>query len=831
MAGKRRAGSGNGKGRPPARKAPAGPAGATKKAPNKAPKNAPKKAPNGKTPRVTLGRNGKPKKVRTRGAKIRRVALYLLLVGVVGALVAACGLVYLYQTTELPDPNADFETETSFVYYNDGKTELGRYAVQNRDAIAYDEMPQDVKDAVVAAENRTFWSDSGIDYKGIVRAVFNNASGNATQGASTITQQYIKILYLTQERSYSRKLKEAILSLKLGKQVSKQEILEGYLNTIYFGRGAYGIQAAALAYFQKPAAELSLKESAALASIINNPTHFDPANGKESKLALRERYAYVLDGMAKADKITADEAAAAAKRLPKFPPETAESTYGGQKGHVLTMVKSELLDLKDENGDPLLTEDEIDGGGLRVTTTFTKKAMDAAEAGVNEIRPKGPDLDKNLHIGVASVQVDTGAVRGIYGGQDYLQSQINWAVAGGMGGSSLKPFALAAGLKAGFSLKDTFDGNSPFELPDGTGDVENQGDESYGSAVNLIKATEDSINTAYVDLTTSIPDGPQRVMEMMNAMGIPPAKAPRKNAYGFPDHTDGLEPFPGIALGFATVSPINMANGYATIANGGRFHAPYIIDKVVNQDGETIYDHSVSDAQAIDETQGSDIAADVTYAMQQVVQSGSGFEALALGRPVAGKTGTATVSNGDVSSSWFTGFTPQLATSVMYVRGKGTGKLDGWLPASSDGRDGYFGGNYPAKTWTSIMELDMEGVDVEEFPPPAYVDGEAPTEGHQPTLPPKPTKKPTPTNTPSDTGKPTKTPTSVPTPTQPTQVPTTELPTTAPPTTAPTDTSTPTPTCDPLLGCTPTPGASQTPSRAAAVREAMVAAFWNRMRW
>ena len=824
MAGKRKAGSGGGRSRPPARKTAAStPAGAAKKAPN---------GKNGKSQRTTLSKNGKPKKVRTRGAKIRRALLYLLVIGLVGLLVAGAGFAYLYKTTKLPNPNADFETNTSFVYYSDGETELGRYAVQNRDAISYDEMPQDVKDAVVAAENRTFWSDSGIDYKGIVRAVFNNASGNATQGASTITQQYIKILYLTQERSYTRKLKEAILSLKLGRQVSKQEILEGYLNTIYFGRGAYGIQAAAIAYFDKPAAELSLKESAALASIINNPNHFDPANGKDSKVALRERYAYVLDGMAKADNITAEEAEQAAKRLPKFNAEKAESTYGGQKGHVLTMVKSELLKLKDENGDPLLTEDEIDGGGLRITTTFTKKAMDAAEVGVNEVRPTGPALDKELHVGAATVQVDTGAIKGIYGGQDYLESQINWAVAGGMGGSSLKPFALTAGIKAGFSLKDTFDGNSPFELPDGTGEVENQGDESYGSAVNLLKATEDSINTAFVDLTTSIPDGPQKVMETMNAMGIPPAKAPRKNAYGFPDHTAGLEPFPGIALGSATVSPINMANGYATIANGGRFHAPYIIEQVVNKDGETIYDHSVNDEQVIDPDQGADIAADVSYAMQQVVLAGSGTAALELGRPAAGKTGTATVSNGDVSSSWFTGFTPQLATSVMYVRGKGTGKLDGWLPASSDGRDGYFGGNYPAKTWTAIMTRDMEGVEEEDFPPPANVDGEAPTEGHQPTLPPKPTKTPTPTETPSNTGRPTKTPTEVPTPTQPTQAPTTEVPTPPGP---PTDLPTPTPTCD-VLGCpTPTPSATATVTRAAVAQGAdradLMWVWWNRMRW
>src|SRR5262245_46547440 len=235
---------------------------------------------------------------------------------------AAGSFTYLYKTTELPDPNADFETNTSFVYYSDGKNgqgdQIGQYAIQNRDAISYDQMPQDIKDAVVAIENRTFWSDSGIDYKGILRALFNNSQGNATQGASTITQQYIKILYLTQERTYTRKLKEAILSLKLGKEVSKQEILEGYLNTIYFGRGAYGVQAAAKAYFGKDAQDLSLEESATLASIINNPSQYNPDAGKESKKALRERYRYVLSGMATAGNITAQEEKKAGRKLPKF---------------------------------------------------------------------------------------------------------------------------------------------------------------------------------------------------------------------------------------------------------------------------------------------------------------------------------------------------------------------------------------------------------------------------------------------------------------------------------------------------------------------------------
>src|SRR6478672_3177817 len=192
---------------------------------------------------------GRPR--RSAKQRLKRVALWLLVAGLTGVLLLAGAFFYFYQTIDIPDPNKDFETQTSFVYYADGKTELGRYATQNRVSLKLDQIPQQRQDAVVAAENRTFWTDKGIDPKGIIRAAFNNARGGSTQGASTITQQYVKILYLSTERSYTRKIKEAILSLKMQKQRTKSQILEGYLNTIYFGRSAYGVQAAAHAYFNK----------------------------------------------------------------------------------------------------------------------------------------------------------------------------------------------------------------------------------------------------------------------------------------------------------------------------------------------------------------------------------------------------------------------------------------------------------------------------------------------------------------------------------------------------------------------------------------------------
>ena len=455
------------------------------------------------------GKTGKPKGKWSSGWRV-----WVKRLGIVGGTLFALGLVLFavaYARTDIPDPNEGFEAQTSYVYYSDGKTVLGKFAEQNRTSVELSEVPDHVQDAVIAAEDRSFWTNQGIDPKGILRAAFNNAKGEDTQGASTITQQYVKVFYLSQDRTWSRKAKEAILSLKIQRQMEKEEILEGYLNTIYFGRGAYGIEAAARAYFGVSAKDLTVKQGAALAAIINSPNNYDPADGKAAKAALNSRYGYVIRGMDDMGTLPPKlSGSPAAERLPKFPEIQAESQYGGQRGHVLKMVRSELGRLG-------FSDAEIDGGGLRVTTTFTKKAMDAAEAGVLAERP---DL-KGLHVAVASVEPKTGALRGMFAGQDYLASQLNWAVAGGAPGSTFKPFALATALSYGFSLESTFDGSSPLEVA-GT-EFSNQGEgggTSYGT-VSLLTATEDSINTAYVHMADSLPGGVGSVIDTAVAMGIP----------------------------------------------------------------------------------------------------------------------------------------------------------------------------------------------------------------------------------------------------------------------------------------------------------------------
>ena len=681
-----------------------------------------------------------------------------IVLGIVGVLVLCAIFFFAYERTTLPDPNAEYQSQTTFVYYSNGHSTVGSFATQNRQSVPLGKISQYMQDAVVAAEDRTFWTNKGIDPKGIVRAAFSNAQGNATQGASTITQQYVKLLYLTQQRTLKRKIKEAFLSLKIQQQQSKQEILNGYLNTVYFGRGAYGIQAAAQAYFGKDAKDLKAGQAAMLAAIINSPNFLSPSGSAAQKQALLDRYHYVIDGMVKMGTLDASKGAEISDHLPHSVKEHVSNQYGGQKGFMLAMVKSELLKIG-------FSEQQIDGEGLRVTTTFNRGAMAAAKDAVAEQAPKGLH---GLHVGVASIDVATGGLLGFYGGQDFLTSQLNYATrAAGSVGSSFKPFALAAALQQGkFGLKSTFDGNSPYRFPDGS-EIHNEGEasgisngQSYGAHVSLMEGLQESINTVFADLTMSMDNGPEAIKKMALKMGIP--------------DNGQVSATSNIALGSASISPANMANAYATIANGGVEHDWYVIKKVTDADGNVLWKHKMKTHRAM----SSDVAADVTSALENVVQHGTGTAALALGRPAGGKTGTATNPEGDVDSAWFVGITPQVATAVSYLRGNGHESLENFLVP-------YYGASYPARTWTATMTALMQQFPKEDFPPAANLKGTETHGSHAPYVPPKrkpkpkKTQEPTPSHSPSPSHAPS--PSHSPSPTKPTKPTNTTTATPAPP--------------------------------------------------
>jgi membrane peptidoglycan carboxypeptidase len=393
-------------------------------------------------------------------------------------------------------------------------------------------------------------------------------------------------------------------------------------------------------------------------------------------------------------------------------------------------------------------------------------------------RIKGDDV----HIAIASVEPGTGALRAMYGGPDYVQSQRNWALTGRQPGSSFKPFALAAGLESGVSLFDTVNGNTVV-FRDGT-TVRNEFSYQYG-AISLLRATEVSSNTGYADLTARVKGGPQTVLESATRAGIPA-------------DTPGLRANSVIALGTADVRPVDMANAYATFAARGQAAAWYVLERVIDTAGNIRYDHRSQTSQEF----GPGVAADVTYALRQVVEdpAGTGTAAQALRCPAAAKTGTAALRPDTVTSAWFVGYTPQLSTAVMYVRGRdGTADLDG-----VGGLSTFFGGEYPARTWTTYMNQALRGRPCQGFPKPAFVSGASPTPTPTPT--PTPSPSPTPTPTPTPTPSPTPSPTPTPTP-SPTPTPTPSPSPSPSPSPTPTLTPTPTPTTSP----TPTPTERSTP--------------------
>lgn len=638
------------------------------------------------------------RKIGGRGPWWLKTIRWVSLLGVLGVVFLAATFFILYRSISIPSENAAFQTQTTKVYYSDGKHVLGTFATQDRESIGIEDIPASMQAAAIAAEDRTFYTNRGIDIKGIIRAARNNAtSGQIQGGGSTITQQYVKILYLTQEQSYKRKVKEAILSIKIHNQLSKKQILEGYLNTIYFGNGAYGVEVASRTYFDKPASQLNYAQSAFLATIINSPTYYDPyAEGAKDRI--QPRFNYVLAGMVKDGAITQEQASKFSDHLPKFAPKREVNRFSGSKGYLLQLVKEKMDGLE-------FTPQEVDGAGLRITTTFNYRKQKDAIAAIKAFRPAGK---KELHQSLVSIKPGTGAVQAMYAGRDYLKNQFNWATERTQPGSTFKAFAVVAALENGYSLKTKLNGASPLII-NGKAVTENQGDsggESFGS-VPLSFATQKSINTAFVDLMDQMTDGPEKTLQAAAQAGIPSGPLDRLRSDGPPLVTP---------LGIEPVAPVDMANAYATIAAQGKRAEWYVIESVKDVHGKTEYKHKVKTEQTIPK----DVAADTISAMQKVVNSGTagtGSNAKTI-CPTAGKTGTATAGPTEkqhVSSSWFAGYTPKLATAVMYNRGKlGNGDLEGYMVP-------FFGGQIPAKTFQAYMNSALEGTDCGTFPKAANI--------------------------------------------------------------------------------------------------------------
>ncbi|MEU6039190.1 transglycosylase domain-containing protein [Actinomadura sp. NPDC047616] len=624
----------------------------------------------------------KHKKQRGKAARIGRRVLFVVL-GLVGLAVAAFGVAYLL--TPVPSPQEEAVAQGPTFLYSDGKTQIAKTGV-NRDAVRLDTIPRGVRDAVIAAENRSFYDDPGVSVPGTLRAFWSTVSGEQLQGGSTITQQMVRNYYggIGKERSITRKLKEIMVSLKVGREKSKDWILEQYLNTIYFGRDAYGVQAAAQAYYGKDVGQLTPAEGAYLAAAIQQPSNFADPSGSTRAYA-ESRWRAVVNNMVRDGAVTSADAAR--MTFPQPVKQKVTNILGGQKGYMVNIAKRELTERRG------YTEDEINRSGLKITTTFDKELMDAAQQAVRGNLPKR--MSTQIRTGLVSVDPETGQVLAFYGGRGYLEEALSsafsdWAQAG----SGFKPIVLAAALDSGMSLNTYVDGSSP-QYYNGS-PIHNDGNRSYGT-INLVTSTQNSVNTAYVNLGQKV--GLDKVTKMAEKMGIPKSQLT----------ANGANKYPTFPLGTISVHPVQQAGVYATFASEGVHHTPYVVKSVTDNTGKTTR-FSEKGKRVFDEQ----VARDATYAMRRVVEAGTGRNAqLPDGRDVAGKTGTTDAGR----AIWFNGFIPQLATSVAMFRSDGKPLV---IPGY-----GVYGGQLPAQIWHSYVSraVNAKGYTPKEFGSPSVSPG------------------------------------------------------------------------------------------------------------
>jgi membrane peptidoglycan carboxypeptidase len=633
-----------------------------------------------------------------------RLVLSLVLLCVAALCVT---VLVLYSRTVLPTKqNADTRFQTTVVSATNGK-QIGTFSAQTRYWKPLKDIPILVQNAVLAAEDRTFRTNQGVNVTSVVRAALNNLRGGPRQGGSTITQQYVKNAFSsTTDRSWSRKLDEFFVSIKAAQTLSKDDILENYLNIIYFGRGCYGVQAAAQCYFHKDIDQLTPSEAAYLAGIIKGPELYDSPG---SEAAAQARWQYVMDGMATEGWISARQRAKAKPPTVQPRPTAKAVVPGDQTEYLLGMVRDEA---ERTYG---ITEQELQTGGYRISTTFDPDKIRDAQQSIRDVLGPHKSWPKGTQVAVATIDTSNGAVVSVYAGDgDRDSNAVTQDIA--QAGSTFKPFTLIAALEGkrdpgscapqapgpgSLSLRSRVDGRSPQKF--GGRLVHNDEGNAFGY-VDLVTATAESVNTAYMALNQKI--GAQHTEDVAICAGLP---APDADGNG---GTLGLGHSPNNVLGVSSPHPIDMARAYATIAAGGVYHDTYWIKSIKKADGSLLVPERKNDGKRVFD---ASVIADTTYAMQAVVKSGTGSYVRNLGRPVAGKTGTTEKNR----AAWFAGFTPQFATVVVMQKLDKTGNPVSLVPFA--GLHGaVYGGTLPARVWTSYMRTILQGMPVKDFPQPVF---------------------------------------------------------------------------------------------------------------
>ncbi|BBZ78559.1 penicillin-binding protein 1A [Mycolicibacterium anyangense] len=651
-----------------------------------------------------------------------RRSIYLAAVVLIVLPLLTFGMAYLI--VDVPQPGDLRTNQVSTILASDG-SELAKIVPPegNRVDVNIDQVPVHVRNAVMAAEDRDFYSNPGFSLTGFARAIKNNLFGGDLQGGSTITQQYVKNALVGDARSglggLVRKAKELVISTKMSREWSKDEVLQAYLNMIYFGRGAYGISAASKAYFNKPVEQLSVAEGALLAALIQRPSTLDPAVDPEGAAA---RWNWVLDGMVQIGALSKDDRAQ--QVFPAtVPPDLARSqnVTTGPNGLIERQVTKELLDLFN------IDEQTLNTQGLQITTTIDPKAQQAAEDAVSKyLDGQMPDM----RAAVVSIDPRTGGVKAYYGGSD--AQGFDFAQAGLPTGSSFKVFALVAALEQGMGLGYQVD-SSPVNLNGIT--ITNVEGEGCG-VCNIAEALKRSLNTSYYRLMLKLKNGPADVADAAHRAGV---------ATSFPgvEHTlsedgKGGPPNNGVVLGQYQTRVIDMASAYATLAASGIYHKPHFVEKVVNARGEVLFDASQQDNSGERRIEKA-VADNVTAAMQPIAGWSNGHN-LAGGRASASKTGTNQLGDtGANRDAWMVGYTPSLSTAVW------VGTTDGTQPLVNKWGGPVYGSGIPSDIWKATMDGALKGTDNESFPKPTEVGGYAGVPAPPP--PPPPSAPPPPSET------------------------------------------------------------------------------------